>query len=340
MGSIWTPANEFAAFFGEQVGLKSGLALTRDELVNHIGEKDPIASAIASISDDLVRLRADEVEDAFQRVLFRLGRLDREFVGHGPTLLRLKYHADAEKHSYLELVLSLLEEAHLNGGQLSPSNGFDKSRFFERVSSELPNGAKPIAVELIGLIELSECASPWQWHTDRQIAWKNTVELGSLFSSESLDATHGTFFDQRFIDYLSTNFDRIDIINWRKFEGLAAEFFVRSGYAVDIGPGRNDGGVDVRAWKVGAAPTDPPFVLIQCKRQKEKVGKTVVKALWADVVDENATSGLIVTSSALAPGADAVRRARSYPIEVADRATLKGWLSQLKTPGTGIFLGS
>lgn len=340
MASIWTPTNEFSAFFGEQIGLKSGLALTREELVSHIGSSNPIASAIASVSNDIVRLRSDEVEDAFQRVLFRLGRLNSEFVGHGPTLLQIKYHADAEKHYYLELVLTLLGEVHFNGRKQSLSDGFDKIRFFERVSSELPSGAEPIAVELIDLIERSEQASPWQWHTDRQIAWKDTVELEGLFSSESLDATHGTFFDQRFIDYLSTNFDRIDKINWRKFEGLAAEFFVRSGYTVDVGPGRNDGGVDVRAWKVGAAPTDPPFVLIQCKRQKEKVGKTVVKALWADLIDENATSGLVVTSSALAPGADAVRRARSYPIEVADRATLKDWLSQLKTPGTGIFLGS
>lgn len=340
MGSIWTPKNEFAAFFGEQVGLKSGLALTRDELVSHIGANDPIASAIGSVSDDLVRLRADDVEDAFQRVLFRLGRLDREFAGHGPTLLDLKYHADPEKHSYLQQVLALLGDVHFNGGKQSLSDSFDKEYFFEKVSSNLPRGATPIAVELIGLIELSERASPWQWHTDRQVAWKDTVDLEKLFSSESLDATHGTFFDQRFIDYLSANFDRIDSINWRKFEGFAAEFFVRSGYTVDVGPGRNDGGVDIRAWKLGATPTDPPLILIQCKRQKEKVGKTVVKALWADVVDENATSGLVVTSSALAPGADAVRRARSYPIEVADRATLKDWLSQLKTSGTGIFLGS
>lgn len=37
MGSIWTPPNELAAFFGEQVGLKAGLALTHEELVDCIG---------------------------------------------------------------------------------------------------------------------------------------------------------------------------------------------------------------------------------------------------------------------------------------------------------------
>jgi restriction system protein len=340
MASIWTPTNEFAAFFGEQVGLKAGLALTREELVSFIGASDPIATAIASEADDLVRLRSDEVEDAFQRVLFRLGHLDREFVGHGPTLLYIKYHADLEKLSYLQQIQSLLEDVQYSSAKQSLTDGFEKDSFLDKVASCLPSGATPIAAELIGLIELSDRASLWQWHADRQIGWKDTIELEELFASVSLNATHGTFFDQRFIDFLSANFDTIDRINWRKFEGLAAEYFVRSGYIVDVGPGRNDGGIDIRAWKFGAAPTEPPLILIQCKRQKEKVGKTVVKALWADVVDENATSGLVVTSSALAPGADAVRRARSYPIDVADRSTLKDWLSQLKTPGTGIFLGS
>ena len=48
----------------------------------------------------------------------------------------------------------------------------------------------------------------------------------------------------------------------------------------------------------------------QCKRQKEKVGKVVVKALWADVQHEKASPGLIVTTSRLSPGAKEVCAAR------------------------------
>jgi len=334
------PANQFASFFGERVGFKSGVALTREEIVDHLGAMNPVAQAILSVADEPIPLRAHEIEDAFQRLLYRLGSIDSAFVGHGPTLLDIKYRAHAESHCHLEQVLKLLGETHFDQGKLACSDGFNKDAFYALVASQLPRGAIPIAIELVELVERSERASPWDWYSARHVEWRDLVQLADLFSSESLATQHGTFLDQRFIDYLASNFSRVEDMNWRKFEGLSAEFLGRNGYDVDIGPGRGDGGVDIRAWRPGAATTGPPVVLVQCKRQREKVGKVVVKALWADVVDEKATSGLIVTSSAISPGAEAVRRARGYPIQVADRATLRCWLEQMRTPGQGIILGT
>ena len=82
----------------------------------------------------------------------------------------------------------------------------------------------------------------------------------------------------------------------------------------------------------------PPLILVQCKRQKDKVSQVILKALWADVLDEEARSGLIVTTSALAPSAETVRKARAYPINSVERPTLEAWIEQLRTPGTGTFL--
>ena len=76
----------------------------------------------------------------------------------------------------------------------------------------------------------------------------------------------------------------------------------------------------------------PPALLVQCKRQKAKVSKVIVKALWADVLHENATSGLIVTTSVLSPGARKVSTARNYPVDEADRETLRQWVHQMRTP--------
>jgi restriction system protein len=42
-------------------------------------------------------------------------------------------------------------------------------------------------------------------------------------------------------------------------------------------------------------------ILVQCKRQKEKVPQLVINGLYADMLNENAPSGLIVTTSTLAP---------------------------------------
>jgi restriction system protein len=54
----------------------------------------------------------------------------------------------------------------------------------------------------------------------------------------------------------------------------------------------------------------PPAILVQCKREKKKVSKVVVKALYADIINERAESGLIVTYTTLSPGAEKVCRAR------------------------------
>ncbi|HSH85950.1 MAG TPA: restriction endonuclease [Methylophilus sp.] len=339
MGTIWIPPNKLVTFFEEKVGYKSGLALTREEMVKHIAESNSITEALITQSDEPIRVRADAIEDAFQILLYKLGFLKQPFVGHGPTILDLKYRTDATKHQLFEKVLFQLGSYHFDKGKHALSDGFNKVEFYKIIQTSLPSDAMEIATELIDLIELSELASPWDWHPARQVDWQNTLALLDLFESESLDTMYGTFFDQRFIDYLSSNFESLGEIHWRKFEALTAEFFLRNGFDVDIGPGRNDGGIDIRIWKNRLTEADPPTILVQCKRQKQKVGKVIVKALWADILDESAHSGLIVTSSALSPGADTIRRARSYPINVADRETLRKWLIQLRSPGNSVFLG-
>ncbi len=173
----------------------------------------------------------------------------------------------------------------------------------------------------------------------RRTEWKEIRDLDDLFKSEQIKAEHGRFFDRRFIDYLRVNFNRIDDIHWRQFEALTAEYFDQLGYVVELGPGRNDEGVDVRLWDKNSNSGGPPLILVQCKRQKAKIEKVVVKALWADILAENAESGLIVTTSSLSPGSGRTLRARGYPIHQADRKTLQRWLEELRSPGAGVFLG-
>jgi restriction system protein len=66
------------------------------------------------------------------------------------------------------------------------------------------------------------------------------------------------------------------------------------------------------------------------------VSKVIVKALYTDVTHEAANSGLIVTTSWLSPGAKAVCEARKYPIEEADRETIRTWVHEMRKPGAGI----
>ena len=88
-------------------------------------------------------------------------------------------------------------------------------------------------------------------------------------------------------------------------------------------------------WPGDEDPAGPPAIIIQCKRQRSLVSKIIVKSLYADVLDSGAASGLIVTTSRLAPGAKAVCRARGYPIGEADRGTVRRWVSEMRKPGLG-----
>jgi restriction system protein len=177
------------------------------------------------------------------------------------------------------------------------------------------------------------------WSHIRRIEWNDTKNLADLFESESLTTYYGHFFDQRFIDYLAANFQSIDNINWRHFEGLVCEFFEREGFYVEIGPGRNDNNIDARIWPKEEDSQAPPAILVQCKRTRASVGKLVVKALWADIQAERATSGLIVTTSSLAVGAREIATARAYPIVEANRTNLTNWILSMRSPNSGVFLG-
>ena len=107
---------------------------------------------------------------------------------------------------------------------------------------------------------------------------------------------------------------------------------------MELGPGRDDDGVDIRLRPAENALNEPPAILVQCKRQRRKIEKVVVKSLYADVEHENARSGLIVTTSQLSPGARKVVTARGYPIQEADRNTLRQWIAAMQTPNAGAFL--
>jgi restriction system protein len=169
------------------------------------------------------------------------------------------------------------------------------------------------------------------WGSVRNVEWKDEIELKELFESEKLDTQHGKFLDQRFIDFLDRNFEKVDEMHWRKFEGLAGEFFEREGYRVEMGPGRGDGGVDLRVFPKDAGEGDPPLIIVQCKRQKAKIDMVLVKSVYTDVEWEKAKSGLIVTTSTFAPGADRVRTARAYAVEAADRPKLHEWLAKMRS---------
>lgn len=142
----------------------------------------------------------------------------------------------------------------------------DPRPFILEIEREMGHDVARIALEFLGLF--LEAQNRSFWSSVRRVEWSNVLELSELFENESLSTLYGNFFDQRFIDYLYRNFEDIDKINWRKFEELVSEYFSKEGFYVDIGPGRNDNGIDARVWPSHKLEGSAPQMLIQCKRQK------------------------------------------------------------------------
>jgi restriction system protein len=340
VGRILFRGAEFKAILSEEIGFKTGLAVTEERLRAVVEEIDP---SLWPPSDDLeASIRTEVYAEMFAQVLHHLGAGPPEImINPGWAVEQRNQDDPARKAAFhaLEPWMNELENDALNSAFGNTLWEFDPDPFLAAAEADQGKFGRDIASQFVEALNLVLHQSPF--HGVRHVAWGDIRDLDELFQSERLESPHGEFFDQRFVDFLGANFDDIDEINWRQFEGLAAEFFNRSGYAVELGPGRNDDGVDIRLWPSDVEPggSKPAVTLVQCKRELRKITKSVVKALWADVIHENAESGLIVTSSSFSPGAERTRTARGYPISEANRESLREWIHAMKTPGTGVFLG-
>ena len=337
VGAFIASSMAITGYLAETVGYKAGLALNREEIGEHLGDTPDVRDAVLVQEDRQIRLRSEELEAALTGLLYRVGNIPTPQPLPPITAVYRRFADDPARNGILEEVLTrCVETIRVEIANTPHGTPLGFQQTLETAAAEFGESGHEIAVALVEGILLQLHTSPWV--PQRWFDWNDPIQLRDLFERENLETQYGTFFDQRFVDYLAQNFQKIGKINWRQFERLTAEHFQQAGFRVDLGPGRKDGGVDVRVWDPTNDPAKPLLLLIQCKRVVDDVAQVIVKALWADVVHEEAKSGLIVTTSKLSPSADEVRTVRAYPIDVAERATLRKWIEQMRSPGIGTFL--
>lgn len=339
MAGIWLNKEVLINELFEITGYKTGLCLTYKDMAKFLADTYYLDLLEANLNG-VIRIRPEEYEEMYFSILRGTGHIPLEYPTPGPFVcaqLLHRYKDDKKKQNIIIEVYSLFVnwlENQFKG--LKPNSSISPTSFIDESKKKFGLEGLEISLEIMQMQINYQETSPW--NQIRRVNWKNTIELKALFESESLQTYYGNFIDQRFIDYLNNNFDDIGRINWRKFEGLTCEYFKRQGYFVEIGRGRNDGGIDARIWKSKEDSENPPLILVQCKRQKEKIDRVIVKALYADVLHEKAESGLLVTCSEVSKGAKSDCNARGYNIRFSERRSMKEWISEMRTPYKGLTL--
>lgn len=335
MGGMTFEPGALADSLSETAGYKAGLALSVEELCDHLTETR-YPDTIRASEEHVVRLRSEEYEALFYKLLYRIGYTKEEYDGDftGAKYFHKYRNSELEQWVGVTKIFVAMWPKLVEAARTSRSRSVDPRPFINAAFVKYGTIGVDMARERLDVLDKALNLSPHS--VQRHVQWNSPLQLQALFKGTKEEPAFGRFIDQRFIDYLSKNYERIGAIHWRKFEELTAEFFHREGYTVELGPGSNDDGVDVRIWKNGQRTTDNPHCLVQCKRQRDKVERVVVKGLFADVTFEGAKLGLVVTSSELSPGARSTIAARGYPIREVDRNGLAEWLQKLRTPGTGI----
>ena len=337
MAALWFEPEVLVDSLSETVGYKSGLALSMEAMCDHLAGSE-YADLLVASEGQLSRIRAEEYDQLFYRLLHAIGYTEEEYDGDylGIRLFH-KYRGTDKERIYLrtgELFLQcwppLIEQAKETG-----IKAVDPSPYLQSCADELGRVGLEIAIERLEAINRGLMLSPNS--SLRYTEWRSVQQLEVLFQGAAHQPEQGQFIDQRFINYLVANPHKMDVVHWRKFEEFTAEYFHRSGYQVQLGPGRNDDGVDVRIWKASQdKASECPDCIVQCKRQKNKIEKVVIKGLYADLQFESAKRGLVVSTSELTPGARKTIKVRGYPVDEVNSTQLNRWLTELHVPGTGV----
>ncbi|WP_052699892.1 restriction endonuclease [Martelella endophytica] len=333
MGHIIMPSFAFRTSLSEDAGVRSGFALNEAEILAHLPKVHSLREGLEG--DVAMRVGSDEYADTVGDLLYALGVTDEPGM---PTLgIRLMKLVGRDWREFATLDEMLeIEAVASHYLRLRSSNEAEQAAILAELKAMVA-GKAGVWDALQEAMTHHLAFSPF---FTRSVALADRITLDALFASEQLPAEPMRYFDQRFINYLASHPERLKDIHWRQFEGLTAEWFQRGGYSVELGPGRNDGSIDVRLWNADAPPGAPPAVIVQCKRQKRKVGRVVVKALYADMLEERADAGLVVTTSDISPGASSDVSARAYPITTANRAQVQAWIEAMRRPEAGLIAGA
>lgn len=294
--------------------IKSKILLTENDisrLYSNHPELEPIVYLINE-PEHIIRVHYDEVDSIILELRKSIGNIPdtRDSTSIMMDGLRDIINSDPESSGK---VLDAVKELMSDESFYSPDKLIQASEKYD-VSVD------KIIEQIMIFREMNNRSSLTANYLCESKKWDGIRPLSDLFEKEIKPQNEAIHFDQEFINYLKENDESIEKMHWRNFERLIAEFFNKIGYTVSLGPGTNDGGIDIRVHNSEMKESGPPLIIVQCKRYSS--GNTVeistVKAFYSDLLFEGAERGLIATTSRVARGGHSVISARNYNIDIAE----------------------
>ena len=122
--------------------------------------------------------------------------------------------------------------------------------------------------------------------------------------------------------------DDLHKLHWRDFEILLFRIFQNHGYKALLGPGRADGGVDLRL--VQENPIGDMLTVVQAKRYAphNKIEPVPVQALYGVSKAEGAHHALFVTTSSYTPAARKFAARVSGELQLAQKDDIVSWCTK------------
>jgi hypothetical protein len=157
------------------------------------------------------------------------------------------------------------------------------------------------------------CLYRWQWL--KHLADKKTYDL------------HSEIFE-----YFGNYPGDLQRLHWREFEELLDSIFRNQGYYTELGPGRNDGGVDIRIYQHKGIPE--VVTLVQAKRYKDPIGLQPVTSIFGLAAMERAKHAMLATTSYFEPKArqwalSTEQNIELPRVELAEASRIAGWCKEI-----------
>ena len=301
--------------------------------------RDEFPAIPQNLEENLRTLSRYVLEDAQRPILItglnNSGKtmLARQFVSrHLPSETKVEWF-DVDKIRNIEETI----EAVINGLGRSESTerllvvidniGFVKPDIIQETVNRLLNWKKVLSVIVIHYTEIElRRARVIKLSTPEGQLYHLPEPLTSEPDIISVVVPQILIANETLVDKLKQNPDDLFKITPRQFEEVVADLLIGMGMDVELTPATRDGGKDILAYmntEMGRFLT-----LVEAKQYNKSrpVGVSLVRDLFGTLVDHQATSGMLVTTSRFAKPARQFQERHKYQLTLKEYEDVVTWL--------------